>query len=144
MVKNILISPTKKKSTRCIQKHTTKYYCPVYDRKDRFETILTSQRRKIYWSGKDGLVRIKRTPAVRKDGQGYTKANKNVIVGNGTKNPEEIAKRLGLDSAADLNSFESLLDAIKKNYGPKDVQQIVTGFIDNSVVKDIGVPSELQ
>ena len=91
------------------------------------------------WSGKDGLVRIKRTPAVRKDGQGYTKANKNVIVGNGTKIPEEIAKRLGLDSAADLNSFESLLDAIKKNYGPKDVQQIVTGFIDNSVVKDIGV-----
>ena len=86
----------------------------------------------------------KRTPAVRKDGQGYTKANKNVIVGNGTKNPEEIAKRLGLDSAADLNSFDSLLDAIKKNYGPKDVQQIVTGFIDNSVVKDIGVPSELQ
>lgn len=119
----------------------------VYDRKDSQETIPDGrpvESERYMWSGKDGLVRIKRTPAVRKDGQGYTKANKNVIVGNGTKNPEEIAKRLGLDSAADLNSFESLLDAIKKNYGPKDVQQIVTGFIDNSVVKDIGVPSELQ
>lgn len=119
----------------------------VYDRKDSEETIPDGrpvESDRYMWSGKDGLVRIKRTPAVRKDGQGYTKANKNTIIGNGTKNPDEIAKRLGLDSADDLYSFETLLDAIKRKYGPKDVQQIVTGFLDNPVVKDIGVPSELQ
>ena len=95
------------------------------------------------WGSKDGLVRVKRTPVLRKDGNGYTAQNKNVIIGGPWKNPNEIAKQLGMNNADDLYSFETLLDAIKRNYDPKDIERIISGFIDNPTVKDIGIPSEL-
>jgi len=118
----------------------------VYDRKDSEEQIddgrpVESER--WMWSPTDGLVRIKRTPVPKKTGEGYTKKNNNEVIGKPIKNAEEIAKALGLDSAKDLNSFETLLAAVEKNYPAEMVQKIKDNFAENGQVKDIGVPDEL-
>ena len=96
------------------------------------------------WSPADGLVRIKRTPVPKKNGQGYTKKNNNEIVSDPIKTADEIAKALDLDSAADLNSYESLKAAIEKNYPADEVEKILDGFVKNHQVQDIGVPEDLQ
>ena len=95
------------------------------------------------WSPSDGLVRIKRVPSQRKDGKGYTKKNIDTPVQKPIKNPDEIAKALGLDGAKDLNSFESLLAAVEKNLPAEEVQKIKDSFANNGTVKDVGVPDEL-
>jgi len=95
------------------------------------------------WSPTEGLVRIKRVPAQRKDGKGYTKKNIDTPIQKPIKNPDQIAKALGLDGAKDLNSFESLLAAVEKNLAADEVEKIKTSFAKNGTVKDIGVPSEL-
>ena len=95
------------------------------------------------WSPTEGLVRIKRVPAQRKDGKGYTKKNIDTHIQKPIKNPDQIAKALGLDGAKDLNSFESLLAAVEKNLAADEVEKIKTSFAKNGTVKDIGVPSEL-
>ena len=95
------------------------------------------------WSPTEGLVRIKRVPAQRKDGKGYTKKNIDTPVQKPIKNPDEIAKALGLDGAKDLNSFESLLAAVEKNLPAEEVQKIKDSFANNGTVKDVGVPDEL-
>jgi hypothetical protein len=96
------------------------------------------------WSPTEGLVRIKRVPAKRKDGKGYTKKNIDTPIQKPIKNPDQIAKALGLDGAKDLNSFESLLAAVEKNLPADEVEKIKTSFAKNGSVKDIGVPSELM
>ena len=95
------------------------------------------------WSPTEGLVRIKRVPAQRKDGKGYTKKNIDTPIQKPIKNPDQIAKALGLDGAKDLNSFESLLAAVEKNLAADEVEKIKTSFANNGTVKDVGVPSEL-
>ena len=95
------------------------------------------------WSPTEGLVRMKRVPAQRKDGKGYTKKNIDTPIQKPIKNPDQIAKALGLDGAKDLNSFESLLAAIEKNLPADEVEKIKTSFAKNGTVKDVGVPSEL-
>jgi len=95
------------------------------------------------WSPTEGLVRIKRVPAQRKDGKGYTKKNVDTPIQKPIKNPDQIAKALGLDGAKDLNSFESLLTAVEKNLAADEVEKIKTSFANNGTVKDVGVPSEL-
>ena len=119
----------------------------VLDRKDSEETTqddrpLKSER--WMFSPTEGLLRVVRTPVPKKSGEGYTKQNKNTPVQKGIKNPEEIAKALKLDSARDLNSFESLLAAIEKNYPPDLVKKIKQNFADNKTVQDIGIPDELK
>lgn len=118
----------------------------VYDRQDSEETIddgrpVESER--WMWSPTDGLVRIKRTPVPNKKGDGYTKKNNNEIIGKPLKTADEIAKALGLDGAADLNSYESLRDAIKKNYSKEMSDDILDGFVKNRQVQDIGIPDDL-
>ena len=118
----------------------------VHDRSDSEEKIddgrpVESER--WMWSPTDGLVRIKRTPVPKAKGDGYTKKNKNETIGTPLKNAEEIAKALGLDSAKDLNSFESLLAAVEKNFPAEKVEKIKDGFASNRQVIDIGVPDEL-
>jgi hypothetical protein len=118
----------------------------VYDRKDSEEKIddgRAVESERWMWSPTDGLVRIKRTPVPKKTGEGYTKKNNNEVIGKPIKNAEEIAKALGLDSAKDLNSFETLLAAVEKNYPAEMVQTIKDNFAENGQVKDIGVPDEL-
>lgn len=119
----------------------------VLDKQDSEETTddgrpLESER--WMFSPTEGLIRVIRTPVPKKSGQGYTQKNKNKQISKSIKNPEEIAKTLNLGSAKALNSFESLLDAIKKNYPPELVKKIKDAFISNKTVQDIGVPDELQ
>lgn len=96
------------------------------------------------WSPSDGLVRVIRTPVPKTNGQGYTKKNTNKIVDGPYKTADAIAGALGLDSAADLNSYESVKAAIEKNYSPELVQRILADFVRNPTVQDIGVPEDLR
>ena len=73
----------------------------------------------------------------------YSK-DKNEIIAGPWKNTQDIIEKLGLSSVDDLNSFESLLNAVKKNFTKTDIQYIIQGFIDNNTVKDIGIPDELK
>jgi len=121
--------------------------CAVYQRKDSEETIddgrpVESER--WMWSPADGLVRIKRTPVPKAKGDGYTKKNKNEILGQPIKTAPEIAKTLGLDGPQDLNSYESLKAAIEKNYPKEIVDKILDSFVKNGQVQDIGVPDDVK
>lgn len=96
------------------------------------------------WSPTDGLIRVKRTPVPKKNGEGYTKKNSNQIIDGPYKSANEIAKQLGLNSADDLYSFETLLAAINKNYDKNTVKAIVDDFANNNVIKDMGIPDEIS
>jgi hypothetical protein len=89
-------------------------------------------------------LRVKRTPVPNKAGTGYTKKNKNETVDGPWKQPDEIAKMLKLDSGADLNSFESLLTAMQKNWTKEAQRYVIDGFKDNHVIKDVGIPDEIK
>ena len=119
----------------------------VYQRKDSDEKIddgrsVTSER--WMWSPTDGLIRIRRTPVPKKSGDGYTKKNSNEKIIDPIKDPKGIAKALGLDGPKDLNSFETLWNAVKKNYPADVVEKIRKGFEENGVIKDAGIPPELN
>jgi hypothetical protein len=119
----------------------------VLDRKDSEEKIddgRSVESERWMWSPADGLVRIKRTPVPNKAGTGFTKKNKNEIIGDPIRDAAGIAKALKLDGPKDLNSYESLKKAIEQNY-PKDmVDNILDGFAKNGQVKDIGIPDDLK
>ena len=102
------------------------------------------EERRFMWSPTEGLLRVQRTPVPKKSGDGYTKKNKNETIDGPWKQPDEIATQLGLDSGKDLNSFESLLAAVKKNWTKEKLQYVIDGFKQNNVVQDIGVPEELD
>ena len=102
------------------------------------------ESRRFMWSPTDGLVRVLRTPVPAKNGDGYTKKNQNKIIDGPFKQADEIAKQLGLNSAKDLNSFESLLDAMKKNYTQEEQKKVIDGLKDSKVVQDIGIPDEIK
>lgn len=119
----------------------------VLDRKDSDETVpdgrpIESER--WMWSPTDGLVRIHRTPEPNKKGDGYTKKNINKILGKPIKDANGIARALKLNSAADLNSYESLKAAIEKNYPADLVKKILDSFKENPQVIDVGVPNDLR
>jgi hypothetical protein len=118
----------------------------VYQRQDSEEKIddgRAVESERWMWSPADGLVRIKRTPVPKAKGDGYTKKNKNEIIAKPLKTADEIAKALGLEDGKDLNSYESLRDAITKHYPKEMVDNILDGFAKNPQVKDIGVPDDL-
>lgn len=113
------------------------------DSKDTTDDGRPMESERYMWSPTDGLVRIKRTPEPNKAGTGFTKKNKNEIIGGPWKTPEDIAKVLKLDGAKDLNSYESLKAAIEKNYPNEMVDNILSSFADNPQVKDVGIPDDL-
>lgn len=117
------------------------------DRKDSDQKISDGralQSERYMWSPTDGLIKVLRTPEPNKKGDGYTKKNNNKIIDGPYKNPDEIAKVLKLDSADDLYSYETLRKAMDKNYSPELVKAILTDFADNSVIKDVGVPTDIK
>jgi len=119
----------------------------VHNRQDSADTIDDGrpvESKRWMWSPTDGLVRIKRTPVPNKAGTGYTKKNKNEIIGEPIKTADKIAQALDLDDGKDLNSYESLKTAIEKNYAKEEVQQILDGFVNNKQVQDIGIPDDLK
>jgi hypothetical protein len=121
--------------------------CAVYERNASAEKIEDGRPVEVtrwMWSPSDGLVRIKRTPVPNKAGTGYTKKNKNEIIEEPIKDAPGIAKALGLDGPEDLNSYESLKQAIEKNYPEEMVRDILDSFAQNKQVQDIGVPDELR
>jgi len=121
--------------------------CAVYERNASEEKIEDGRPKEVerwMWSPSDGLVRIRRTPVPKANGQGYTKKNKNEVIGEPIKTAPEIAKALGLDGPQDLNSYESLKQAIETNYPEELVQKILDSFAQNKQVQDIGVPDELR
>lgn len=118
-----------------------------YEREDSEETIEDGrplETERWLFSPTEGLVRVKRTPVPKKSGEGYTKKNKNEIIGEPKKTADGIADALGLDSARDLNSYESLKAAIEKNYPQELVAKILDDFKNNSQVQDVGVPDDLK
>ena len=120
--------------------------CAVYQRQDSEEQIEDGrpvESERWMWSPTDGLVRIKRTPVPKKNGEGYTKKNNNEILGTPIKDANGIAKALGLDSAADLNSYESLKAANEKNYDAESVDKVLNSFAKNRQVQDIGIPNDI-
>jgi len=117
------------------------------DRKDSEQKISDGrpvQSERYMWSPTDGLIRVLRTPEPNKKGDGYTKKNNNKIIDGPYKNPSDIAKMLKLDSADDLYSYETLRKAMDKNYPPELIDPILTDFAENSIVKDVGVPTDLK
>jgi hypothetical protein len=102
------------------------------------------QSERYMWSPTDGLIRVLRTPEPNKKGDGYTKKNNNKIIDGPYKDPNEIAKVLQLDSADDLYSYETLRKAMDKNYPSELVNVMLKDFADNSVIKDIGVPTDIK
>ena len=121
--------------------------CAVYQRNASEEKIDDGRPVEVerwMWSPTDGLIRIKRTPVPKKNGEGYTKKNQNVKVAEPIKDADGIAKALGFDSGADLNSYESLKAAMEKNYDAAMVQKILSSFAKNGTVIDIGVPDDIS
>ncbi len=117
------------------------------DRKDSEQKISDGravQSERYMWSPTDGLIKVLRTPEPNKKGDGYTKKNNNKIIDGPYKNPNDIAKVLRLDSPDDLYSYETLRKAMDKNYPPELVKAILKDFADNSVIKDIGVPTDIK
>ena len=117
----------------------------VYNRKDsekKTEDGRSMETERFMWSPSDGLVYVRRTPVPKKNGEGFTKKNKNEIIGGPWKDPNEIAQQLGLKGAEDLDSFESLFAAIQ-SYPSSMIDQIKKGLTDNKVVQDLGIPKEL-
>jgi hypothetical protein len=117
------------------------------DRRDSEQKIADgrpAQSERYMWSPTDGLIKVLRTPEPNKKGDGYTKKNSNKIIDGPYKNPNEIAKVLKLDSADDLYSYETLRKAMDKNYSPNLVSVILKDFAENSVVKDVGVPTDIK
>ena len=103
-----------------------------------------AQSERYMWSPTDGLIRVLRTPEPNKKGDGYTKKNNNKIIDGPYKDPNQIAKVLKLDSADDLYSYETLRKAMDKNYSSNLVNAILKDFADNSVIKDVGVPTDIK
>ena len=119
----------------------------VLDREDSEEKIDDGrpvESMRWMWSPADGLVRIKRTPVPKKSGEGFTKKNNNVIIGDPIRDASGIAKALKLDGPQDLNSYESLKKAIEQNYPQDMVDKILDGFVQNRQVQDIGIPDDIK
>jgi len=121
--------------------------CAVYERNASEEKIEDGRPVEVerwMWAPDKGLVRIKRVPKPKANGNGYTKQNINTVLGKPLRTAPEIAKALGLDDAKDLNSYESLKAAIEKNYDPALVKNILDSFAKNGTVQDIGLPDDLK
>jgi len=121
--------------------------CAVYEREASEEKIDDGRPKEVerwMWSPADGLVRIRRTPVPKAKGDGYTKKNKNEIIGEPIRDADGIAKALGLSGPQDLNSYESLKQAIETNYPEELSRDILDSFAKNKQVQDIGVPDDLR
>lgn len=118
----------------------------MYDREKSEETIDDGRPVSVKrWKwGNNGLLRVERKPKPKANGEGYTKANIDTVIGDPITDGNEIAKALGLDDVKDLNSYESLKLAMEKNYPEELTQKILDIFAQNAQVQDIGVPDELR
>jgi len=96
------------------------------------------------FSSKKGLVRIRRSPKPKANGQGYTKAFTNEIIGGPWKTNEEIAKIMKLDSVENLNSFETVWAMIEKNHGSKVAAAVARDLANDKSIQGFGIPDEIK
>lgn len=94
--------------------------------------------------GFNGLTRVRRTPGINKKTGKLLKKNVDEVVGGPWMTKDDIVKQLNLGSAEALDSFESLLSAIKQNYSPEYVDTIIETIKNNNQVKEMGIPNEIQ
>jgi hypothetical protein len=99
---------------------------------------------RFMFSPRDGLVRVRRTPVPKANGEGFTKKNNNKIIDGPWKNANDIATNLGLDSGEDLYSYETLVNAIKKNMSEKEQSEIFTAFVNNGTIQSMGIPPDIK
>ena len=119
----------------------------LYNRKDSEEKVedgRSLESEQYLFSPTKGLVRVRRNPVPKKNGDGHTKQNTNVIIDGPWLTPEEIVNVLGLNNKEDLNSYESLKSAIEQNYPQELTKKILDSFLDNAQVQDMGIPKDLQ
>jgi len=55
-----------------------------------------------------------------------------------------LLKKLQLDSPSDMDSFETLLTAVQKNYSKELVAKIIDDFKRNDVIQKMGIPDEIS
>jgi hypothetical protein len=96
------------------------------------------------FSSRDGLVRVVRNPVIRKDQLGFTKKHVNTMVGGPWKTADTIATTLGLGTAADLNSFETVFSSIERNHGPIIAKKVAIDMSNDQHIRALGIPSELE
>ena len=116
----------------------------IEDSEEKIDDGRPLQSKRFMWSPRDGLVRVLRRPVPKKSGQGYTKKNNNKIIGGPWKTADDIAKNLGLDNEDDLDSYETLVTAIRKNMSGQEQKAIFTAFADNNTIKGLGIPPDIQ
>jgi hypothetical protein len=102
------------------------------------------ESKRFMFSPRDGLVRVLRTPMPNKKGDGYTKQNKNEIIDGPWKTADKIADILNLGTGDDLDSFETLYNAVKKNYDTDTATRIFKDFANAPLTKELGVPEEVK
>lgn len=97
------------------------------------------------FSSKLGLVRIRRDINKRKDGNGYTKAFTNTVIQGPWKDADSIAKELHIGAAEDINSFETIFEAVKNAYSQDIMRKWAQALSrDMSIQKLGGMPVELE
>ena len=99
---------------------------------------------RFMFSPRDGLVRVRRTPVPKKNGEGFTKKNSNKIIDGPWKSANEIATNLGLDNGEDLYSYETLVIAIKKNMSEREQSEIFSAFVTNPTIQSMGIPPDIK
>ena len=119
----------------------------IYNQNNSEETTedgrpLESER--FMFSPKDGLIRVRRTPVPKKSGDGYTKQNKNDIIDGPWKSADKIADILNLGGAEELDSFETLYNAVKNNYDKDTATRIFKDFANSKLTQELGVPEEIK
>jgi hypothetical protein len=117
------------------------------DRKESKETTPDGRPLEIeryMYSSKKGLVRIIRRPKPKANGKGYTQAFTNEIVGGPWKTGDEIANKLKLGTASNLNSFETVFSAIEKNLGKDVARKVARDLVKDQSIQGLGVPDELE
>jgi hypothetical protein len=99
---------------------------------------------RFMFSSKKGLVRVIRKPVPKKNGDGHTKAWTNKVIAGPWKTGDEIAAKLNLGTAADLNSFETVFAAIKQNLGTKIASKVANDLSNDKWIQNAGLPDEAK
>jgi hypothetical protein len=103
----------------------------------------------IRWKfGENGLIRVNRVSQKDRDGK-WMRKQKDIVIEGPYTNPHEIRHNLFLYSSYsnDLDSLETLMAAVKRNYGMVDQERIwkraARNFYDWSQGKLFKYPSEI-
>jgi hypothetical protein len=89
-----------------------------------------------------GLVKIVREPAPKRSGIGYLKKNINTVIDGPWTTADEIAQQLNLGVGDNLDSYETIVSAMKENYDQSLVDNILKKFNNDPFIINHGIPEE--